>query len=69
VQERKAMYQQNLCTTSSSSVERARTRRVELYRASDQAGTIRYSAAEGCPEGRWLGEPKATELEDNLMEE
>ncbi|KAJ5453717.1 uncharacterized protein N7458_004673 [Penicillium daleae] len=34
--------------------------RVQLYRALDRAGVARPSAAEECPEGRLLGEPKAT---------
>jgi hypothetical protein len=34
--------------------------RAQLYRALDRAGVARPSAAEDCPEGRLLGEPKAT---------
>ena len=34
--------------------------RVQLYRALDRAGVARPSAAEECPEGRLLGEPKTT---------
>ena len=34
--------------------------RIQLYRALDRAGVARPSAAEECPEGRPLGESKAT---------
>lgn len=34
--------------------------RIQLYRALDRAGVARPSAAEECPEGRLLGESKAT---------
>jgi hypothetical protein len=33
---------------------------VELYKALDRAGVVRLSMAENHPEGRHLGEPKAT---------
>jgi RNase H len=37
-----------------------RHQRAALYRALDRVGITRPSAAEDCPEGRLLGEPKAT---------
>lgn len=50
------MHQQNPCIKSTLSVERASTRRVQLYRAVDRAGVIRSSAAEECTKGRLLTE-------------